>query len=143
MYSRRAMLLWVACLASITSPATAALVKLTTPAAPSAQVVRGQQFDIEWTGGDATSVLTLAHLWGPGQSQGIANNIPALDGKYTWDTTGLALGWHDIAGSVTMGGDAIYLLNAPGRLEVVPEPTTLLIVTAAGLPTLLKRRRNA
>ncbi len=141
--SRPMVLLSAICLGWITSTAAAEPLLLTAPAAPSVQVVQGEPFDIEWTGGAPDLTLDLRHsLEGTGQWLSITAGIPSVDGKYTWDTTGVALGFHDIGGTGWYGGDAGMMLTPPpGRLEVVPEPASLALLGAFA-PLLLRFRRR-
>lgn len=92
-------------------------VQLVTPAA-STSMTRGNDYRVEWIGGTST---TKVQLWsvGPDGWTMIADNIPASQGYYEWDTTGKPHGWYCFGAQVDPGnGGAWYTAASPNWVHV-------------------------
>ncbi len=94
-------------------------IQILTPQAGGEQIIGGDQFTIQWTGGDFQTTL---QLW-EGSYAGwnlVEAAIPASAGQYTWDSTGTAYGWHTFGAWVDSGDNAWEYVYAPDWLLVEP-----------------------
>ena len=101
----------------------------------------GQTYRILWTGGTAVSTVQL-WTYGPNGWAELADNIPAAQGYYDWNTTSVPHGWYCFTAQVNPhNGGAWYTSNSPNWLHVV-NPTnhapTVTFTTSSSPVTITK-----
>ena len=125
----------------IVAPTAAApVVALTNPPLSSDTVTQGTAYTLHWTASNGANDTNALHvqLWDYSANTGQwtempnANFLPAAQGSYAWDTTGLAPGWHSFAIHAT-DGDLWSYAGSPGWLDItVPAPTVTFLTPTSG-----------
>ncbi|MGA3065697.1 MAG: glycosyl hydrolase family 28 protein [Tepidisphaeraceae bacterium] len=113
------------------SGAAAPNISLSNPPESTASVLQGNNYTINFVGSDGTgdSNPIYVQLWVYSGNTGLwtelpnANYLPASQGSYVWNTTGMLPGWYSFAAHAT-DGDLWSYTASPGWLNItVPTPT--------------------
>ncbi|MGA3065690.1 MAG: choice-of-anchor tandem repeat GloVer-containing protein [Tepidisphaeraceae bacterium] len=92
---------------------------LTTPAT-SLSVDVGQNYTIDWTGGNSSDTVQLWAEGGPSNSwTELTSGVPETNGSYTWDTTGVDHGWYYFQAWDIPASGTPYAVQSPNYLHIV------------------------
>jgi hypothetical protein len=120
--------------------AAAPNVSLTNPPLANDAVPQGNTYTLNFTATDGSGDTNpiFVQLWvysgNTGQWTELpnANYLPATQGSYAWDTTGMAPGWYCFAAHATNGDQWSYA-SSPGWLNItVPTPTFAFTTPTSG-----------
>jgi uncharacterized repeat protein (TIGR03803 family) len=120
--------------------ASAPNISLTNPPLAGDSVAQGNTYTLDFTASDGSGDTNpiFVQLWvysgNTGQWTELpnANYLPATQGSYAWDTTGVAPGWYAFAAHVTDGDQWSYA-SSPGWLNItVPTPTIAFTTPTSG-----------
>jgi hypothetical protein len=106
----------------LTGPVGIAVVtplSLTTPAT-STSVNVGDSFTIDWTGGTPGDTVQLWAEGGPNNAwTELTAGVPATNGSYTWDTSGVDHGWYYFQAWDISSSAPSYAVQSPDYLHIV------------------------
>jgi uncharacterized repeat protein (TIGR03803 family) len=120
--------------------ASAPNVSLTNPPLATDTVAQGNTYTLNFTASDGSGDTNpiFVQLWvysgNTGQWTELpnANYLPATQGSYAWDTTGMVPGWYAFAAYATNGDQWSYA-SSPGWLNItVPTPTFAFTTPTSG-----------
>jgi cyclophilin family peptidyl-prolyl cis-trans isomerase len=134
----------------VSTTAAAPNISLTNPPLSTDSVAEGNSYTLNFVasaGGSDTNPV-FVQLWvysgNTGQWSVLpnANSLPAGQGSYSWDTTGVAPGFYSFAAHATNGDQWSYA-NSPGFLQVtITAPTISVTTPTAGQPVIAGQNFN-
>ncbi|MGA3065699.1 MAG: choice-of-anchor tandem repeat GloVer-containing protein, partial [Tepidisphaeraceae bacterium] len=124
----------------VDSAAAAPTVSISNPVLAGEAIAQGGNYTVNFTAGDGAGDTNSVYvqLWVYSGNTGqwtvlpSANYLPASQGYYVWQTTGVAPGWYSFAAHATNGDDWSYA-SSPGWLNItVPTPAIAITTPTSG-----------